>query len=64
MFNSRRAFKVFFAILVVFTVTVFAISVYANYLMYKECRNDGHKAYECQSMLQGPRYYHLDMNQP
>ena len=27
-----------------------------NFMLYQECRSDGHKAYQCQAMLSNPSY--------
>jgi hypothetical protein len=31
-----------------------------NYSLYRECRADGHKAYQCQAMLSNPSYVAVD----
>lgn len=57
MFKLVRFFVI--AMFVIVPLLMVASAIW-NYSLYKECRADGHKSYQCQAMLSNPSYVAVD----
>lgn len=59
--NPMGCFLILFAIAFVGTLVLMVAGGIWNYSLYRECINDGKKAYQCQAMLNGnSRYIAVD----
>lgn len=55
-----RFVKFFVAAMFVIVPLLMVAGMIWNYSLYRECRADGHKAYQCQAMLSNPSYVAVD----
>jgi cation diffusion facilitator CzcD-associated flavoprotein CzcO len=56
----HRLIGIFVGFVFTLVIGAFIIGGFWNYQMYRECRADGHKAYQCKAMLQNPSYLAID----
>ncbi len=56
----HKLIKYFVIGMFIFVPLLMVAGMIWNYSLYRECRADGHKAYQCQAMLSNPSYVAVD----
>ena len=56
----HKLIKYFVIGMFIFVPLLMVAGMLWNYSLYRECRADGHKAYQCQAMLSNPSYVAVD----
>lgn len=57
----KRPSSLFPKIVVGMVIVIVILAVAGNFLLFKECMNDGNKLYQCYAMLNKPRAVYLDI---